>query len=1272
VVKPTATTTYTLTCGGAGGSIARSVTDTVTPPAPTLTLSSSKTTFLVGDSSTLSWTSTNDTLCTASGGWSGSQPLNGSQVVKPTATTTYTLTCGGAGGSIARSVTDTVTTPAAPTLSLTSSKTRFIVGDSSTLSWTSTNDTLCTASGGWTGTQPLTGSQVVKPTTTTVYTLTCGGAGGSIAKSVTDTVVPPPPPTLALTSSKTTFVVGDSSTLTWTSTNDTLCTASGGWSGTRSLNGSQVVKPTTTTTYTLTCAGAGGSIARSVTDTVTPPAAPTLTLTSSKTRFIVGDSSTLSWTSSNDTLCTASDGWSGTRALNGSQVVKPTVTTVYTLTCEGEGGNVAKSVTDTVAPPPPTLALTSSKTTFVVGDSSTLTWTSTNDTLCTASGGWSGTRALNGSQVVKPTVTTVYTLTCEGEGGNVAKSVTDTVTLPPAPTLTLTSSKTTFVVGDSSTLSWTSSNDTLCTASGGWTGPQPLSGSQVVKPTVTTAYTLTCEGEGGNVAKSVTDTVTAAPPPPPPTLALTSSKTTFVVGDSSTLSWTSSNDTLCTASGGWSGSQPLSGSQVVKPTTTTAYSLTCEGEGGNITKSVTDTVTPPPPPTLTLTSSKTTFVVGDSSTLSWASTNDTLCTASGGWTGTQPLNGSQVVKPTVTTVYSLTCEGAGGNIARSVTDTVTAAPPPPPPTLALTSSKTTFVVGDSSTLTWTSSNDTLCMASGGWTGTQPLNGSQVVKPTATTVYTLTCDGPGGSIAKSVTDTVTAAPPPPAPTLTFSSSKTTFFAGDSSTLSWASTNATTCTASGGWVGVQSLTGTLVVKPTVTTTYTLGCDGPGGSINRSVTDTVTTPPPPPPPPPNGTYAYPLRASGRSLVDQNGQPFLYMGDAPWSLIVQLTDEDAESYFATRQSQGFTAAMINVIEHKFSAHPPSNVYNQRPFTGANFATPNEAYFQHVDAVVRSAAAHGIVLMLDALYLGASCSNEGWAAELAAAPTASLQSWGVYLGTRYKNFPNIIWQIGGDVDPNRCSGAITKLTALVNGIRSVDQGHPFITHNNAEQTVAGAWGNATWITINGVYTYSNTLYNNVTAAVAASPIRPVILLETKYENETESHVTQQQLRSQIYWTLLSGGLGNVYGNCPVWFFDMPSHGAYCNVTGWQAQLTSQGATNMKNAAKLFNARHWPLLARDANHTTLTAGFGSGTSLATTAAATDGSSIIAYLPTSRTVTVNSSTLAGATVSVRWYNPATGAWTAAGSFAKGTMNLTPPGSGDWVLVIDADQFGLPTP
>src|ERR1700676_1317318 len=77
-------------CGGGYGGGSNST-------AAMVSLSVSPTTIKLGQSATLTWSSTAGTTCTASGAWSGSQSASGTQAVTPTAagTTTFTLSCTG-------------------------------------------------------------------------------------------------------------------------------------------------------------------------------------------------------------------------------------------------------------------------------------------------------------------------------------------------------------------------------------------------------------------------------------------------------------------------------------------------------------------------------------------------------------------------------------------------------------------------------------------------------------------------------------------------------------------------------------------------------------------------------------------------------------------------------------------------------------------------------------------------------------------------------------------------------------------------------------------------------------------------------------------------------------------------------------------------------------------------------------------------------------------------------------------------------------------------
>jgi peptidoglycan-associated lipoprotein len=92
-----------------------------------------------------------------------------------------------------------------------------------------------------------------------------------------------------------------------------------------------------------------------------------------------------------------------------------------------------------------------------------------------------------------------------------------------------------------------------------------------------------------------------------------------------------------------------------------------------------------------------------------------------------------------------------------------------------------------------------------------------------------------------------APPPPAaaPTVTLSANPGSINTGESSTLSWTSTNATSVSIAPE-VGAVTAEGNTKVSPADSTTYTITATGPGGSANATARVTVAAPPPPPPPP------------------------------------------------------------------------------------------------------------------------------------------------------------------------------------------------------------------------------------------------------------------------------------------------------------------------------------------------------------------------------------------------------------------------------------------
>jgi hypothetical protein len=170
------------------------------------------------------------------------------------------------------------------------------------------------------------------------------------------------------------------------------------------------------------------------------------------------------------------------------------------------------------------------------------------------------------------------------------------------------------------------------------------------------------------------------------------------------------------------------------------------------TQSFTITVSPPPPE-ITFSADPSSIPLGEDSTLSWLVENvenGGTCSIDQGVGNVGPT-GFEVIRPTETTTYTLTAQGAGGSTTESVTVTVHQ-----PPTVNLTAEPETISYGASSTLSWTSTNsETIVIDPAIGTEPLPLESSQEVRPSQTSTYTINSTGPGGTANAQATITVKA-------------------------------------------------------------------------------------------------------------------------------------------------------------------------------------------------------------------------------------------------------------------------------------------------------------------------------------------------------------------------------------------------------------------------------------------------------------------------------------------------------------------------------------
>jgi len=427
-----------------------------------------------------------------------------------------------------------------------------------------------------------------------------------------------------------------------------------------------------------------------------------------------------------------------------------------------------------------------------------------------------------------------------------------------------------------------------------------------------------------------------------------------------------------------------------------------------------------------------------------------------------------------------------------------------------------------------------------------------------------------------------------------------------------------------------------------------------------------------------AYPLKQSAnhRYLVDQNNVPFLMVGDAPHALVGNLSEADAETYLADRQAHGFNVLWVELLCKTYTGcRADGTTFDGiKPFTTPeDLATPNEAYFSRADHMIQAAALHGQVVLLDPIETGS------WLATLQSNGTTKAFNYGVYLGNRYKNFANIIWMSGNDFQTWSNASDDALVTAVANGIKSVDSNHLHTVELN--YLVSASLDDPNWVSIiglNAAYTYYPT-YAEVLHAYNQSASMPTFMVEAHYDGENVGGEmgTPNVLRRQEYWSMLSGAAGQMYGT-QYWDFH----------SGWQAGIDTVGAQQLQYGTALFSSRPWYDLVPDQNHSVVTAGYGtfstsgnvSANDYAAVARTSDGALVMAYMPTLRTLTVDMTQLSGP-VTARWYDPANGTYSAiAGSpFANtGTRQFMPAGNnsvgdGDWVLVLEmppAYQLFLP--
>lgn len=443
-------------------------------------------------------------------------------------------------------------------------------------------------------------------------------------------------------------------------------------------------------------------------------------------------------------------------------------------------------------------------------------------------------------------------------------------------------------------------------------------------------------------------------------------------------------------------------------------------------------------------------------------------------------------------------------------------------------------------------------------------------------------------------------------------------------------------------------------------------------------------------------------RYIQYADGKPFIWIGDTAWELFHKLDKAEADEYLTTRKAQGFTIIQAVVLAELDGLKTP-NAYGHVPLIDLDPARPNEAYFEHVDYIIKKANELGLVMGIlptwgDKLY----SVNPGAGPVVFNAENA--RKYGEFLGERYKN-KNIVWILGGDrtIDNKE---VLQIWRTMADGIKAGDGGKHLMTFHPRGGYSSSAWlHNEPWLDFNmyqsGHAQKFNHVYEYAETDYLMLPAKPFLDGEPAYEDiavkfweymdfsdprrvppsvlneqgliENREHFedgffTDDDIRVHAYWNFLSGACGYTYGNNAVWqMFRENDAIVLPTLKDWREALSSPGANQMKHLYVFLEK--YPVSEMVPDQSIIYGKNPTTEEHIRAARSREGKWLAIYLSQGQKVNVVMSKIAHAKVKAYWYNPKNGNETSISAFTKKDIQaFVPPTNGignDWLLILEGD-------
>jgi hypothetical protein len=430
------------------------------------------------------------------------------------------------------------------------------------------------------------------------------------------------------------------------------------------------------------------------------------------------------------------------------------------------------------------------------------------------------------------------------------------------------------------------------------------------------------------------------------------------------------------------------------------------------------------------------------------------------------------------------------------------------------------------------------------------------------------------------------------------------------------------------------------------------------------------------------------GRGLATASGRPFFWLGDTAWELFHRCTLAEAEQYLENRRRKGFTVIQAVALAEFDGLHTP-NPAGALPLHDDDPARPNDAYFQHVDAIIRLAADKGLYVGLLPTW-GDKVAGM-WGVGPIVFDAENAFTYGRWLAARYRAQPNIIWILGGDRPALHSDLDVRPIwRAMAAGIDAGAGGRPLKTFHPSGGRSSAEWLHAEpWLDLNMMQSghghgHDAPVWEMVAHDYSLTPPKPVLDGEPNYEDHpirpwprwdpADGYYRDHDVRKQLYRSVFAGACGVTYGHHSIWQFYDPAKRAVVNNAdrSWQAALDRPGAGHAGYLRRLMESR--PAAGRIPDQARLIAAPRGRYEYI--AATRDGAGryVMIYTPIYQPVGVRLDGIAGATLRAWWFNPRTAIATEIGALpARGERVFDPPVDGpDWVLVLDDAGQGFPPP